>query len=282
MSGVPLLAPVLAAGDPFRHTWNVWGIELYGWIVHFDRIPLMKSLGITNAVATMLVVAVFLTFVCCRAGAESRRAVAENRAPRGMAAAIESVVQFIRDQMMRPNLPHHYRSPYFIALFSTLFFFILSCNLFGLLPQPFGRTATGTPWVNAGLSFGITFCVGILGAGIWEKGPIGFLKGLVPGGVPLALWPLLFVIELVGLLVKPFALMIRLTANMTAGHIILAVLGGFLTMGFVSVGASIGIAASFFGFFAITVFEIAIAFIQAYIFTILSCVFVGQSLSHEH
>jgi F-type H+-transporting ATPase subunit a len=179
-------------------------------------------------------------------------------------------------------MPHHYRSPYFIALFSTLFFFILSCNLFGLLPQPFGRTATGTPWVNAGLAFGITFCVGILGAGIWEKGPLHFFTGLVPHGVPKPLWPLLFVIELVGLVVKPFALTIRLTANMTAGHIILAVLGGFLTMAISSVGAAVAVGASAFGYFAITVFEIAIAFIQAYIFTILSSVFVGQSLSHEH
>ena len=230
----------------------------------------------------VLFVALLLSVVGLRAGSEAKRAAAENRVPRGFGGIVETLVEFIRDQMMRPNLPHHYRSPYFIGLFSTLFFFILTCNLAGLLPQPFGHTATGSPWVNGALAFGVTFLVGIVGAGIWEKGPIHFFTGLVPPGVPAPLWPLLFVIELVGLVVKPFALTIRLTANMTAGHIILAVLSGFL-LGFGhSIGASIGAGASAVGYLAITAFEIAIAFIQAYIFTVLSTVFIGQSLSHEH
>lgn len=275
------MIPLLAAGDPFQHTWNTWAIELYGWVLHLDRIELCKSLGISNAVATMLFVAALLLTVGTIAGREAARATAENRAPRGLASAVETVVQFIRDEMLRPNMPHHWRSPWFIGLFSTLFFFILSCNLLGLLPQPFGRTATGTPWVNGAIAVGISFVIGILGAGFWEKG-WKFLPGLVPHGVPFLLWPLLFVIEFIGLFVKPFALTVRLTANMTAGHIILAVLSSFLLAMGASAGASIGAGASALGFVGITIFEIAIAFIQAYIFTVLSAVFVGQSLSHDH
>lgn len=287
----PLPAPpaLLAAGDPFQHTWNVWGVEFYRWIVHFDRIPLMKSLGMTNAVVTMLFVALLLTVVGLRAGAEARRAIAENRAPRGLAAAIESVVQFIRDEMMRPNMPHHHRSPYFVALFATMFFFVLTCNLLGLLPQPFGRTATGSPWVNAGLAFGITYVVGILGGGFREHG-VGFLAHIAPPAPFAVRWLILWPIEFLGLIVKPFALTIRLTANMTAGHIILAVLIGFLSHAFkdavtgeIAWGTTAAVwIPSAFGYFAITAFEIAIAFIQAYIFTVLSTVFVGASLAHEH
>ena len=137
--------------------------------------------------------------------------------------------------------------------------------------------------LNAALAFGCTFLM-ILGAGIAEKGPWGFVIGLVPKGIPLFVWPLLFVIEVVGLVIKPFSLTIRLTANMTAGHIILAVLMGFLTIEFSTLGAAaIGVyPASAFGYLAISALEILIAFIQAYIFTMLSAVFVGMSLSHEH
>ena len=92
----------------------------------------------------------------------------------------------------------------------------------------------------------------------------------------------LLVIEFVLIFVKPIALMIRLAANMTAGHIILAVMIGFLTTSLSVAAAALVYPAAAFGFFAITVFEIAIAFIQAYIFTALSAVFVGQSLSHDH
>jgi F-type H+-transporting ATPase subunit a len=282
--------PFLATDDPYKHTWNTWEIHFYGHGIDLREIEICHRLGITNYVAVMLVVAVLLLVVGAVVGAEARRAVAENRVPRGIGGIFETIVQFIRDEMLRPNMPHHCNRPFFVALFSTFFFFILFCNLIGLLPEPFGKTPTGTPWVTGALSFGMTFVVGIVGAGSVEKGhgnPIvgfpKFLVGLVPHGVPWPLWPLLFVIELVGIVVKPFALMIRLWANMTAGHIILAVLVGFLGMSFQSIGSAIAVkGASAFGYFAISAFEIAIAFIQAYIFTVLSSVFVGAALSSEH
>ncbi len=272
---------VLGSSDPFQHTWNSWQVHLYRWDFNLQAIPGFEMLGITNGVFAMLAAATLLLFVGMRAGSEARAAAAEGRMPRGLAHVMEVFVQFIRDDMMKPNMPHHYARPGFISIFCTFFFFILFCNLLGLMPQPFGYTATGNWWVTAGLAWGGTLMI-MIGGGMKEKGPIGFWTGLVPHGVPGALWPLLFAIEVVGVFVKPFALMIRLAANMTAGHIILAVLASFLTAG-LSFGAKLAVwPAAGFGLFAITAFEIVIAFIQAYIFTILSCVFVGQSLSHEH
>ena len=275
------MLPLLASGDPFKHTWNTWLIEFYGHEIDLQHYPICEKLGITNAVATMIVVALVLLVVGIRAGSEARRAIAENRVPRGLAGVVETLVQFIRDEMMRPNLPHHYRSPYFISLFCTLFFFILSCNLIGLLPQPFGHTPTGTPWVNAGMAFGVTYIVGMWGGGLYSHG-VGFLAHIAPKAPAPVRWLILWPIEFLGLIVKPFALTIRLTANMTAGHIILAVLAGFLTLEMGVLTSVLVKGASAAGFLAITAFEIAIAFIQAYIFTVLSIVFVGASLSHEH
>jgi len=230
----------------------------------------------------MFVVALVLLFVGIKAGNEAKRALAEGRAPRGIGHGVEVFVEFIRNEIVKPQMPHHFGRGLFNAYFCTLFFFILFCNLIGLAPAPFGHTPTGTFMLNAGLAVGCSFFL-IVGAGIAEKGFFGFWKGLGPHGVPLFLWPLLFVIEIVGLLIKPFSLTIRLTANMTAGHIILAVLMGFLTLQVDSFAvAALVRTASGFGFFAITAFEIAIAFIQAYIFTMLSAVFVGMSLSHDH
>ena len=97
-----------------------------------------------------------------------------------------------------------------------------------------------------------------------------------------ALVPRLWPLEVAGLLIKPFALTVRLAANMTAGHIILAVLMSFLTASVSLVVGLLVYPASFFGLVAITLFEILISLIQAYIFTILSCVFVGAAVSHEH
>ena len=273
---------LLASGDPFRHTWNTWEIDFFGLkVIDLRHIPGFEHLGITNAVVMMFVVALLLLVIGAKAGGEARRALAEGRAPRGLAHVVEVLVDFVRDQVMKPQMPHHFAKGFYGAYFITLFFFILLNNLIGLAPAPFGHTPSGVFMLNAGLAFGCTFLV-IVGSGFAEHGPKWLWSGFVPHGVPWWLTPLIWAIEIVGIVIKPFSLTIRLTANMTAGHIILAVLGGFLLMMGESVGSSIGAGASAFGYLAITAFEIAIAFIQAYIFTMLSAVFVGASLSHEH
>jgi F-type H+-transporting ATPase subunit a len=273
---------LLASGDPFEHTWNTWEIHFLGLHVDLHEIEICRKLGITNVVVMMIVVAAVLLLVGLRAGAEARRALAENRTPRGIAHLFEIVVEFIRDEIVKPQMPHHFEKPFFNAFFCTVFFFVLGNNLIGLLPEPFGHTPTGLFWLNLFLAFGGTLVVMFV-SGVYEHGFKWLWTGFVPHGVPFWLAPLIWAIEIFGFFIKPFALTIRLTANMTAGHIILAVLMGFLTQQIDSiVVAGLVKAASGFGYLAITAFEIAIAFIQAYIFTTLSAVFVGMSLSHEH
>ena len=275
--------PPLAVGDPFEHTWNTWDLDLIVTKIDLRHFPMFKELGITNAVVMMFVVALVLLVIGTMAGGEAKRALAEGRAPRGIGHVVEVFVAFIRDEIVKPQMPHHYAKGFFNAYFCTLFFFILCCNLIGLVPAPFGHTPTGVFLSNAGLAFGCTLFV-ILGAGFAEHGWKWIWTGFVPHGVPGWLSPLIWFIELVGTIVKPFSLTIRLTANMTAGHIILAVLMGFLTLKFADLGgAAFGVyPASALGYLAISAFEIAIAFIQAYIFTSLSAVFVGMSVSHAH
>lgn len=276
----PLL---LAEGDPFEHTWNTWILDFIGFQVDLRDYPICEKLGITNAVVMMFVVALVLLAVGIKAGNEAKRSLAEGRTPRGLGHFIEVFVEFIRDQIVKPQMPHHYEKGFFNAYFCTLFFFILGCNLIGLVPAPFGHTPTSVFLLNAGLAFGTALIV-IVVAGLVEHGPKWVWTGFVPHGVPWWLQPLIWFIEVVGTIVKPFSLTIRLTANMTAGHIILAVLMGFLTLKTADLGgAAFGVyPASAAGYLAITAFEIAIAFIQAYIFTSLSAVFVGMSVSHAH
>jgi F-type H+-transporting ATPase subunit a len=120
--------------------------------------------------------------------------------------------------------------------------------------------------------------------GMIIQGPVAYWKNLVPH-VPLALWPLLFVVELVGVVVKPFALTIRLFANMTGGHMVVLSFMGlifyFAGNEFSSIGYATAVPAVAFGVF-IMIIESFVAFIQAYVFTILSAIFVGSSLHPAH
>jgi len=278
----PLLLVAEEHADPFRHTWNTWELDFIWKKLDLRQFEICEKLGITNIVVMMFVVALVLVVIGVKAGAEAKRALAEGRAPRGLGHVVELLVEFVREQLVKPQMPHHFKKGFYTAFFCTLFFFILFCNLIGLLPAPFGHTPTGSFMLNAGLAVGWTLVV-IVWSGFAEHGRMWWWKGFVPHGVPWWLSPLIWAIEVFGTFVKAFSLTIRLTANMTAGHIILAVLMGFLTLSMESVVvAGLVRGASGFGYLAILAFEIAIAFIHAYIFTALSAVFVGISLSHEH
>jgi F-type H+-transporting ATPase subunit a len=141
---------------------------------------------------------------------------------------------------------------------------------------PFGATATGN--ISVTMALAVCSLIVLVASGMVAQGPIKFWVSLVPSGVPFILWPLLFVIEVVGLIAKHIALTIRLFANMTAGHIVLAVL-----VAFIIVSRSYIIAVpSVLGGVAISLLEIFVAFLQAYIFTFLSAVFVGAALHPDH
>jgi len=211
--------------------------------------------------------------------------VTENPPKKSFFGLLEFAMVWVRDEIVYPWLGHE-RGRKMLGFFWTLFFFILFCNIIGLAPfplNPWERTATGNLAVTGALAF-IVFLV-TQGAGMVAKGPVGYWKHLIPPGTPGFLIPLVFVIEFIGLFTKPFALTVRLFANMTGGHAILLVLFGFLY--FVphansgALGVPTTIAAFAFILF-IMLFEVLVALIQAYIFTVLSAIFVSLAVAEEH
>jgi len=197
--------------------------------------------------------------------------------PRGFRNFLEPILLFIRDELAIPNF--HDKADRYLPYLWTLFFFILFCNLAGLVPG--GATPTGNLSVTAGLAL-ISFLV-IHAVGIRENGFFGYLKSIVPP-VPWWLWPVLLVVELVGIVAKPFALAVRLWANMNGGHIVILVLLGFIFLVKNSAlfiqGPVVGISVA--AAVAIYFLEIFVAVLQAFVFTFLTAVFVGMAAHPEH
>ena len=181
----------------------------------------------------------------------------------------ETLFGFIEGQA-RESVEHN--SARFVPFFATLFIFILFMNLLGLIPW----MATATS--NLAITCGLALCTFVITqvAGMRAQGVVGYWVHLVPSGVPGALWPLMFVIELFGLFTKPFALTVRLFANMVAGHIVIFFLIA-LTVLISPFIAPVSVA------FALGIYmlELFVALVQAYVFTMLSAVFIGMT-QHAH
>lgn len=191
--------------------------------------------------------------------------------PSGLRNLLEVFVIFIRDELVLPNTGEEGR-PY-LPYFLTVFFFILTVNLLGMIPG--AATATGNISVTAALSL---CTLGLINfAGIRKYGVVHHFQNFVPHGLPVWLVPLMLPLELIGLLTKSFALCIRLFANMIAGHVVIL---AFLSLIFLF--SSVYIApASVAAAAGLGLLEVFVAFLQAYIFTLLSSIFVGASL-HPH
>jgi F-type H+-transporting ATPase subunit a len=186
---------------------------------------------------------------------------------------------WIRDEMVVPQMGRELGGK-FLPYFLCVFFFILFMNVMGLVP--FSSTATASIFVTGALA--LTTFLAMLVCGMVAQGPIAFWKNLVPH-VPPALWPLMLLVELIGLCVKPFALTIRLFANMTGGHmVVLSFMGLIFFLG--SAWGSFGgfgaapIAVGFAVF--IMIIESFVALLQAFIFTQLSIIFINASVHPEH
>ncbi len=194
---------------------------------------------------------------------------------------LEIMYLFIRDQVARPAIGKE-DADKFLPYLLTLFFFILGCNLAGMIPwlgSPTGALAmTGAMALS-------TFVV-VVGTGVAKMGVAGFLKAQVPhmdlpGPLAVILVPAIFVIELAGLFIKHSVLSIRLLANMVAGHIVLAVIVAFIaatanTLAFWGV-----MPISLVGAVAISLLELFVAFLQAYVFVFLAALFIGAAV-HPH
>jgi len=192
--------------------------------------------------------------------------------PTGLSNFMEVLVVFVKDEIAKPTIGKGYER--FLPYLLTVFFFILVCNFLGLLP--YGATATSNISVTATLAV-ISFIV-VQAGGMMKNGPIGYFKGLIPSGVPSWLLPIMFIVEILGLFTKPFALAIRLFANMTAGHIVIMALIGLIFILQTFFVAPVSVAFALF----IYLLEILVALIQAYIFTMLSALFIGMAVHQDH
>ncbi len=180
----------------------------------------------------------------------------------------EVTYQFV-DGIVEENIGHQGRR-YFPYIFS-LFLFVLAGNLLGMVPYSF----TFTSHIMTTFALGALVFVGVTVVGIIHQGPVKFFAHFVPAGLPLWIVPVVFVIELISFLSRPFSLGIRLAANMMAGHTLLKVIAGFV----VPLGI-FGVAPMVF-LVLLTGFEIFIAILQAYIFTLLSSMYLAEALHQE-
>jgi F-type H+-transporting ATPase subunit a len=193
---------------------------------------------------------------------------------------LETMLLFIRDEVVRPAIGHG--ADKFLPFLWTVFFFVLGCNLLGMIPwlgSPTGALAT-----TGALAFMTFGCVVV--AGMQEMGFGGFFKNLVPHmdlpmAIAIGLKPMIFAIEVLGLFIKHFVLAVRLLANMMAGHLVLAVIVAFIAAAWQSAAVWAVAPASIIGATLLSLLELFVAFLQAYIFTFLSALFIGMSV-HEH
>ena len=231
------------------------------------------NLSITKNVASMLLSTLMLLLIL---GKVSRSYKRKKEAPRGLQSFLEPIILFVREDIIKSNIgPKHEKYTMFLL---TVFFFILINNLLGLTPG--AANVTGNISVTFVLSM-FTFVIITLSA---NK---GYWKHLInPPGTPLALLPIMIPIEIFGVFTKPFALMIRLFANITAGHIIIFSLISLIFVASdngVNPGAGWAVAPmSVLFVLFIFLIEILVAFLQAYIFTLLSAVFIGLAVKEEN
>jgi len=264
-------------GSILHHILDSNQIELYhpDWKIHLPELHIGGlDLSITKHVVMMWLAALVLILLFRLA---VRRA--SSPVPSGLRNALEVLIVFIRDEVARKSIPHG--ADRFVGYLLTTFFFILLCNLLGLVPGM--ATATGNISVTAALAI-IAFVV-IQYGGIREYGLIKHLKNLVPHGLPLWLVPIMFFLELLSTFIKPFALCIRLFANMMAGHVVILAFVSFIFIlatlfnpvaGWASAPFAVGFA------LFVNCLELLVAFLQAYIFTMLTANFIGMSVHPAH
>jgi F-type H+-transporting ATPase subunit a len=235
------------------------------------------DLSPTKHVVFMLLAAFLVTVLLVGAARSSTAGHKMIGRPKGFASAVEALALNLRNEVILPNVGEHGEK--FVPFALTLFFFILFCNLLGLIP--FGSTATGNISVTATLAI-ITFFVveltGIRTLGAGYLGTLFYWNKDLPMVVRVPMFFIMSPIEMIGKLTKPFALTIRLFANMTAGHIVLlALIGLIFTFGSYWVAAApVAMSA------AISVLELFVSFLQAFIFTLLASVFIGQMRQSHH
>jgi len=234
---------------------------------HQEGAVKVYNISITKNIASLFlsVLILFAVFIPVAKGYSKRKGAA----PKGIQSFFEPIVVFIRDEIALPNIGA--KSDRYMPFLLTVFFFIWFNNLLGLVPG--GANLTG----NIAVTFSLAFVTLIIT--IFSGNKDYWMHILWTPGIPMWLRPIMLPVELVGIISKPFSLMVRLFANITAGHVIILSLLG-LTFIFRSIG--VGVAATLFST-VMSLLELFVAILQAYVFTLLSAMYFGQATAeHEH
>lgn len=275
-----MLAFMMMAASPLEHVVQHPLVQADSPV---GRITLLSDQIVMMIVAGLLLVLLVPALVRRRRGADA----VGRLVPTGFANFVEAICEYLRKEVAQPNLGEH--TDRFVKYIWSVFFFILTINLLGLLPVAavsslfglhLGGTATGNVWVTATLAILTMIMMVVNGL---RLGGTHYLAHFNPG--PLWLSWLLIPIEILGLIARVAALAIRLFANMIAGHVLLAVLVGLILSAGTALGAALGVgiaiplvAASV----AVTLLEVFVAFLQAFIFAFLTALFIGLSVVFHH
>jgi F-type H+-transporting ATPase subunit a len=299
----PILLSLLAAADPpgerldiaakiqrdlfDKNYWeHPFGILQLPQFPPLQLGPLTIDFSITKHVFFMIVAAILVALLLIPAGrhAARERAAGAARGPKGAANVVEAMVLFVRDEIALRNIGHG--GERYVPYIVTAFFFILTCNLLGLLP--WGASPTANISVTAALAI-MTF-VTVEIAGMRELGAAGYMRTIfyapegMHWGMRIPMYVIMTPVELMGKLTKPFALAVRLFANMTAGKAVIGALTGLIVLAVSSDLLPVqilGWTGPLLMAVAIMVLKVFVAFLQAYIFSMLSSVFIGL-IRHAH
>ncbi len=278
---------LLAASDPLSHVVD----HLY-WT--FGEGLFTSFSVLSNHIVMLLLAGISaMIFIPWAVKSKTTGDPVEDYTPRGWKNLFESICEYLRKEVVQPVLQEH--TDRFITFVWSTFFFVLFINLFGLLPlEPItrpimkslgfhhgiGGAATGNIWVTARLAVVTFFMIVINGLRLGGK---HYIAHFCPG--PLWLAPLLIPVEIIGLAAKIFALAVRLFANMVAGHVLLAVLVSFIGMAALALGTAGGFAIGILVVLSSVAFymlELFVAFLQAFIFTFLTTLFIGMAVVVHH
>lgn len=224
-------------------------------------------LAIFHFDATMLIL---VTLLLCLVGVLGRKKI--GRIPQGLGTVLENYVLFVRDAIVYPNFGGAAHGRPFVPFFCSIFLFILLANLLGLVPL--FTSATGNVAVTAGLAL-IFFGFGVFSM-LRIQGAKGIVHAFLPSGLPGPMKPLMFLMEVISLCTRTFALAVRLFANMLGGHIVLyAMISLTAIFGMIATPSLLVAVALYF-------FEVFVACLQAYVFTMLAAIFTGMLVHPQH
>lgn len=261
----------LGADPKIYHEEDIVAVDASGRI---DGTVKVYDLSLTRNVVQMILALAIFTWIMLRIAKRYKSGVGVTSAPKGSQSLLEPVITFVRDEVAKPNLGHKYEK--YLPYLLTIFFFILINNIFGLIP--------GSANVSGNIAF--TAVLGVISFIVILASSNKHYWGHIfnPPGVPLGVKFILVPVEFLSVFIKPFALIIRLFANMVAGHIIIICLISLIFIfGELHPAAGWGASPLAIGFTVFIYFiEVLVAFLQAFIFTMLTAVFIGQAFEGEH